>query len=91
MVNLLSSPNNPCGHGDDILSQAGFRLVQVPVTHKCHSIAFNVYNSMKNNAFTRSRKYDASLSGLNPGREHYLVPPVPDERFHAAALRLDAH
>lgn len=27
----------------------------------------------------------------NSGREYYLVPPVPDERFHAAALRLDAH
>ena len=46
---------------------------------------------MKNNAFTRSRKYNAALSDLNPGREYYLVPPVPDERFHAAALRLDAH
>lgn len=46
---------------------------------------------MNNNAFTRSCKYNAALSGLNPGREHYLVPPVPDERFHAAALRLDAH
>ena len=46
---------------------------------------------MKNNAFIRSRKYNAALSGLSPGREYYLVPPVPDERFHAAALRLYAH
>ena len=37
------------------------------------------------------RKHGSPYFRGNPGREHYLVPPVPDERFHAAALRLDAH